>query len=475
MILVNTIKQKLRTVNGLDITALFICLLFTIGAVLLNLNRYWQYESGQYDFGIFDSAIWSVSRFQTPIIEHLVLSGKHIWADHFHPSIFLLSPIYWFTDRSEAILIAQDIFVGLSGLALYSIGIKLLKNRFISVCVLIAYFLFTGLQNAVLFDFHEVTVATFFIMMVYWSIFYERRKLFTIFFLLVLGFKESMFLFGFGTSFFIYFYKKEWKNVALISGFFSLIYGFVVIKYIIPFFSGGIFLYALDQKTTAIELITRLFSPFIKVKTIFLSLLSFLFLPIFTPLLFITMILHYAARFTNPFGERWDLGLHYNAEIAPTLAVATILGLVFFSKKLSRTKVNMFGIALLFVSLILYRFILHGPFGLVYNKAFYEHTKNFKFLDDLIAQVPKDQNVSVTAQNNLLGRFSHHKKIKLLRTDYYKYKTDYILFDLRAGQNPNNFFMNEKDVVKTFEAVKEDEDYEMIYKSGDQYAFKLVK
>src|SRR3989344_5244560 len=66
---------------------------FTAASILITLNRYWQYEVFYYDFGIFDRAIWLVSQFKPPIIDHLVVGGKLIFADHFNPSLFIFSSI----------------------------------------------------------------------------------------------------------------------------------------------------------------------------------------------------------------------------------------------------------------------------------------------------------------------------------------------------------------------------------------------
>lgn len=102
--------------------------LFVLAGSLVSLNRYWQYEVFYYDFGIFDRAIWLVAHFNPPIVDHLVASGKWIFADHFYPSVFLLSPLYWFTDRQEILLIVQSLIVGLSGLVIYFIGKEVFRD-----------------------------------------------------------------------------------------------------------------------------------------------------------------------------------------------------------------------------------------------------------------------------------------------------------------------------------------------------------
>lgn len=451
-----------------DFVAYLFIFLFIAGAIALNLNRYWQYESGYYDLGIFDTAIWKVAHFQAPIIDHLVLAGKWIWADHFHPSIFLFAPIYWLTDKTEVLLIAQDIVVGMSGLVLYFIGKKLLKNKFLAFSVLTAYFLFQGLQNAVLFDFHEVTVMTLFLMLTYWAFFNNKRRLFLLFFIITLGFKESLFLLGIGLSIFLYLTNKSWRKIAVVLFFISILWGFVAIIIIIPYFSNGQYIYSLNTSKGVIELITRLFYPYIKVRTVLLSFLSFGFFPLAAPQLFPIIILHYASRFVNPAGERWDLGLHYNAEIAPTLAVATIIGIKYLLKNRKQLRL-LFVLWIMGISLLLYRFVLHGPFGLTYNPIFYQHTKVFSFLDKMVAVVPN--NTSVTAPNNLVTRFTHQESY-ILRPLFNQKQTDYVLFDLRKGQNPYSLYMGEESLYKTFELVKNNTSYDLIYHQGDQYVFK---
>lgn len=450
------------------LSAIVLCFLFALAGILINLNRFWQYESGYYDFGIFDKAIWNLANFRPPVIDHVLFGGKIIFADHFNPSIFILTPIYWLTDRSEALFIAQDIIVALSGYVLFRIGRFVLKNDFLAVAVLISYFLFTGLQNAIFSDFHELTVMTLFLMLTYWTILKGYKKLYFPFFILTLGFKESLFLLGIGLSFFIYFQRKDWKNIAISTFIISLLWGIVSIKIIIPFFSGGIYNYGPIINGSFFTLIAKLFLPIIKVKSVFLILLSFLFLPLFTPSTWIILILNFVHRFLVDGSTRWDLGLHYNAEIAPTLAVASILALKSILNKTSLQFVRGVAGGLIFLSFVLYRFILHGPLALAYHKEFYRHTKDFYFLDRMTAKIPK--NSAVLAQNNLASRFLH-QDVWILRENYRQFPAQYILFDLRAGQNPSNF-LGARDIFKIFKQVRTDPGYKIYYHDGDQYIFK---
>lgn len=450
--------------------ALLICFLFIFAGILVSLNRYWQYEVFYYDFGIFDQAIWNVSRFQPPIIDHLVVGGKWIFADHFNPSIFLLSPFYWFVQRSEILLVLQVIIVGLSGLVLYKIGKAVIEDNFLSLSILISYFLFVGLQNAIISDFHEVTISTLPLMLVFWAIVAKKPKLYFIFLLLTLGFKESIFIVGVGIGLLIIFIRRQWYKIGFVTILISLAWGFLSIKIIIPYFSDGFYQYLAPFSLEPNAIAAQLFGHQLKRETIFYSFLSFGFLPFLSPPFWFLMFQDFFTRFAAEVQTRWGLGLHYSSQIAVIFAVSSVFALKFLNKFKTVAKYrNYLGILIIFNALILYRFVLHGPLALAYNYDFYKHTGDFNFLDQISAKIPKDS--SVMTQNNLAVRFTH-QKVWLLRENYNDYMPDYILIDLRGGQNPNNFFPADNVSKKLIISLGRDPKYVLAYSTEEQFIFK---
>ncbi len=453
-----------------DIISFGLSLIFVLAGISVSLNRYFQYDVYYYDFGIFDSAIWQVSRFKAPVIEHLAVGEKIIFADHFNPSLFLLSPLYWITNRSEVLLVVQALAVGLSGIFLYLIGKEILKSKFMSLSVLISYYLFLGIQNAVITDFHEVTVMSLPLMIVFWAIVKSKIKLFFTILLITLGFKESTFLLGIGIGIFIFLSKKEWRKIALSTILISVIWGVLAIKVIIPFFSDGVYNYSPLLPEGFANKATMLFDHPLKINTIFYTFLSFGFLPILSPSFFFLILGDFITRFVpDGYPTRWGLGLHYSVQIAVIMAVSSLYSLRFLKKIKLIKKIYIFiGMMLIFNALILFRFVLHGPFGLSYNLDFYKHSNDFGFLNKMVEIVPK--NATVMTQNNLATRFTH-QKVWLLRRNYYYYNPDYILVDLRNGQNPNDFF-GSKEYLKTVADIKKDLNYKVIYQTEEQLIFK---
>ncbi len=449
--------------------AVMLCVLFIVAASLVAVNRYWQYEVFYYDFGIYDQAIRQLAKFEAPIIEHYTVGGKIIWADHFHPGIILLAPLYWITSRSEGLLILQAVAVGLSGYIIFRIAYGKLKDYLPSLAVLISYLLFVGIQNAVITDFHEVTVLTLPLALTYWAILTNRKKWFIFFLILCLSFKETLFLLGIGLAIFVYLYRPEWRKLSVSAAVGSALYGLFVIRVVIPGLSGVPYQYF--EKYDYSVLIRDLFWPFIKIKTVFNLFWSFLFLPfVYLPTLPI-IILNLVPRFISAANSRWELGMHYNAEIAPTMAISLLLVLVLLQKRFSRKVIGVISLLIIGNSFMLHAYIFRGPLSLALNPALYAHSNDFGFLDRLVEQAPAG--ATVMTQNNLAPRFDD-RTVYLLRYNYEDYQPDIILMDVRSGQNANSFY-GLNDPEKLLSIIQKDPIYEEIYATEDQFAFARVK
>jgi uncharacterized membrane protein len=453
-----------------DLCALVAVILFTVAGILVSLNRFWQYEASYIDFGQYDRAIWLVSRFQEPIFYHFIHGRINVLGDHVTPSVFLISPFYWFTNKSEMILVVQAIVVGLSGLFLYDIARIILKNKLAALSILISYCLFVGLQNAVITEFHELTVMTLPFMITFWAILKNKKITFYIALLIMLGCKEVTFATGITLGIALFFLKKDWRKHAIATILISAAWGFIAFKLIIPYYNHGQYLYAASIPSGIIPKITALFDQPEKRHTLLYSFFSFSFLPILAPQFWLMILQDYASRFIpRDFVTRWGLGLHYNAQSAVILALASIFALRLLFTLPILKKFNAFiAIIIILNAIFLFRFILHGPFLLATNQTFYQDSNNFKFLDTMVKQIPA--NASVMTQNDLAIRFTH-QDVRLISTDYQNSKPDYILFDLRPGQNPNNYF-GINNINNIFKIVSQDTNYKNIYHTQYQFIFE---
>ena len=466
-------------------------LLYTLAAALVSVHRFWQFDVFYYDFGIFDQALWKVAHFQPPIIEHLVIGGKWIFADHFSPGMFLLAPLYWFTDRPEIMLVAQAMAAGTSALVLLSIARKVTKNAFLSAAVVVSYCLFVGLQNALITDMHEVVFMLVPLMLTLRAAVFGHWKSLWLWFGLTLLFKESAFLLGVGLGMFLWWIRRDWWKTALALMLVSLLWGALVTQVIIPHFSGGQYAYKPNFYAEPWKNALSLIDKPLKRKTQVVSLWSFGFLPILAPASWPLIGQDWVIRFVPQDTEgRWDLGMHYSAQLSPLLAIGMIYGLAFLQQKLAAQKWSSkkvfkdfwlsYGNAMLMVlagglilnTLYLHQVRLRGPLGLAYNPAFYEHSNDFEFLERLIAAVPP--NASVMTQNNLAAHFTH-QQVWLSRDNYSEYNPDYVVFDLRSEQNPNNFYASSRYLELVVENLKKDPNYKILFQNGNQWLFARIK
>ncbi|HSX40234.1 MAG TPA: DUF2079 domain-containing protein, partial [Candidatus Saccharimonadales bacterium] len=448
----------------IDIGAIILFVLFTAAGILVSLNRFWQLEVFYIDFGVYDELIWKIAHFQKPFIDHFVLGHIIIFADHFPPSILLLSPFYWFTQRSEMILVIQALAVGLSGIVLYRIGNTILKNKLASFSILVCYFLFVGLQNAVITEFHEITVMTLPFMLTFWAFARKKVWLYFLFLVITLGFKESTYPFGVGVGLAIILLDRKWWKIGIITIGLSLLWGLITIEFLIPGLSHGAYVYSSNMPPGVVQKVTALFDNTLKRRTMFYSFYSFGFLPIFSPAFWPLMLADFASRFLpSGFDTRWGLGLHYSAPTAVIMSVASIFSWKYLQKikLIARYWFVIAGILIL-NAIFLYRVVLRGPFALAYNPAFYKATANFTFVDKLTSKIP--QNATVMAQNNLAARFTH-QEVYLLRDSYKDHHPDYILIDVRSGQNPNDL-LGVRSVSTVIENLKKDSDYKLFYTNG---------
>lgn len=449
---------------------LIISIIYTAITLLVTLNRFWQYEAFYYDHGIYDMAIWKVSRFKTPTIEHLDIPGKIIFADHFHPTIFLFTPLYWLTERQEVILIGQAIIIGLSILFAYLIAEYLIKNKIMRYALIFSFIGFIGFQNALIANFHDVTIGILPLLISVWAALTKRWRLYWVSLFFMLGSREMMGLVGASLGIYLLSKGRSYRKYALLTIVICLAYWYVAVNMIIPYFRQGPFLYQPQYPTSIVEGFTRFYYPWIKTRTIFWSLLTFGFLPLLYPPLYPAIILDYIIRFVlNTGSARWDLGLHYNVVVTPLLFLASVEAVKRLEKKYkSKSFINIFAFVLI-ITVVSLHYFLRGPLGLSYNSVFYKHTGNQKFMDDILSAIPKEG--KIMAPGNIAVRLTHYNVI-LPRGNYQEYNPDVIVIDLREGQNPNNYWpLQEGSTVNLRNKLKLDINYKDIMNDPNRHIF----
>lgn len=151
-------KKRTRAIEQVfKIGPFFLFIISSLLYIILSLVRHNNFQSLAFDLGIYDQAIWLYSKFLLPI-STVKIPSMIILADHFTPSLALLAPLYWIKDDARMLLITQALIFTTSGYPIYKLAKIYLKNAYMSLVVLFAYYFFWGIQLALVFDFHEITV-----------------------------------------------------------------------------------------------------------------------------------------------------------------------------------------------------------------------------------------------------------------------------------------------------------------------------
>lgn len=449
-------------------------ILYILAAVIVSLNRYWQYQTAYYDFGVIDMAIWKVAHFQLPLVDHHELGNDNvsIFASHFSPSMFLLSPLYWLTDKREILLVAQSVLAGLGALLGYFLAKKLTKSNLISFALTFAFLGYVGLQNALISEFHDTTLSVLPLMVLFWAIIHKKWRLYFIALLVLLGLKESFAGLGAGIGVYLLIRNRNNLKIALATILISIAWGYLALKVIIPFFSGGKYLYATSTLPQSItDFFYAFLFPDLKWKTIFFSFLTFGFLPAFSLSLLPAIFENFLERFVlSAQSSRWDLGLHYNTPLSPLMFIASLEVFIFLQKKVKLKKfIPILCLFIIISTLVLHRFILRGPLGLFYNPAFYQQNEKTKYVDEFLKNVPREG--VIYTQNSLAGRLSH-QNVKTFRDDYKIIDPDHIVLNLTPGQTPNSFSpLRYESTIALKDQLLKDPGYELKKYGEELYIF----
>ncbi len=462
---------------------LLVTLIYTAIILTVLLNRFWQYEAFYYDHGMMEGTAYQVSQLQMPV--HDRQYGRvSIYIDHLYPSLQLfLAPFYWLNSSYETPIVVMAVTIGLSVLVAYEIAKKYIKNHLMIYALLFAYMFYIGMQNALIFFIHDITVEIPFLMLLFWSITNSKIRLFYLLLIINLGFKESVSITTAAIGLFMFIAKPPWRKHAIVTILISTAYALLAAKVVIPFFYtqafgvAGQFRYTPQLSANPLTMLSWFVDTAEKRETIVASLTSFGWLPIFFPPSLILIVQDLAQRFVlidHASTLRQGLNLHYNANLAVILFYCSVLAVARLEKHKWYRKFGVLFHAILIVLVVGYfhRVAYRGPLGLVYNPEFYRITTNMKFMDDFVAKIPTTGKLMI--QNNLAVRFTHNNLYLLLGMDHLRsVNPDVVAMDYRPGQNPNNYWpVSDADMASISAQLLADPRYRVIYADDYRYIFQ---
>ena len=390
------------------LTAIF--LLVAAALTVFGVVRHWRFDTS-YDLAILDQAVWHLSRLEAPA--STVSGFTNVLGDHFSPIIVLFVPLYWLSPRPELLIGAQAV---LFAAAVFPIFL-FLRSR-LSPPAALAFssgaILFWGIQRASSSDVHEVAFAPLLIATAVLAM--DRRwwRVFWAAIVLLVCVKEDLIPFVGGLG--VYLAARGDRRIGLLVIAFAVVAWVAVMMIAIPAFNNGAPSAYLSPYQTLVtrpfELVGRLVTPSIKLRTIVLWLAPFLFLPLASPLALLIVPIA-MSRLLSDSPLHWGPGFHYSAPLAPLVAMSAADGLARLMRRMaiggvSRDRIAVVTNALAGTVLILSA-ILPGrqPFWRVFAPSLYAQHAAHQSSDEALARIPV--NGSILAQSAVLPHLSQRQ------------------------------------------------------------------
>ncbi len=464
-------RSALKILLFLYFSALFAFL------VCLSLQRYFIGQLYFYDFGIFSQILWRLSRFSFPYINHLVLGKIHFLGDHFEPSLFLLTPIYWISSGIIILPLEQAAAIFGNAVLIYLIARRYKLSVVVSLMITSIFIIFSGTLNPLLTDWHtEPTAGLFLLLFYYLYSFTDKTSLAVLTGFIFLGFKESNSITLFFILFYLLFVLRNKRKLTLFLLLICPIWFFLTTKILIPNISRAFYLYAPEISFNPVVIFNNILGSNDKTKLIFNSLISFGFIPLISGMAIVPILGELGIRVVpvKSLFQNFTLGFHYNVFLGIVLTISMIITVVRLKNQFKKIKSLELLIAffILIFSLVTARKITASPMNMMISPIFWRELKPNKEFFEFIGKIPKKG--TVTSQNNILAYVSNRiEDLYYIKKNYPLNKPDIIAFDLTPGQNPNNFYESEPENLNTIRTLLlKDPNYKLLYKQGDnRYIF----
>lgn len=407
-------KKRSKTISQMRFTKFnsFIMKLLVLWVIVLSILystlsivRHNHYQSGGFDLGLYDQAVWRYSRF-LPL--NNTVKERHILGDHLTLTLPLLSPLFWIWNDVRMLLVFQAAWISASSIAIYLLARHRKLPPVVSFTVSVLYSLFYGVQYAIFFDFHPVV---FGVGLIAWLLYFFETKqkwFFGTTLILVLATQENMGLMLAAIGF-IYVFQKQWRKPAILFIIGGVIASLLAAKTISLFSPVG-FQYAPQIPTNPVTILTDFFNAPEKREVWLYTMSWFSLLPLLSIGAMLGIFFDLAQYFvTGPeFARMWSPFMHHRISLAPIITFGTIEVLVFLkSKKISLTVVA----GILLLSALTQQYLFHLPINKLIKSDFWKNESWIVDNDQLIETIPHD--MKIATQQSLIPHLSHRKDIYL--------------------------------------------------------------
>jgi uncharacterized membrane protein len=383
---------------------------------VISIFRHDRFGSYGFDLGIFDQTIWGYSHFE--ILPNTVKNTHDLLGDHFHPILMALAPAYWIWDDVRVLLVVQALLLAGASLPVFFWARERLGFA-AAIVFQLAFLSFWGLLAGVIFDFHELAVAVPAISVGTYALLKRRRWLFVG--ALVVGClsKEDIALTFAAMGIYALVFQRRTRFGLAVTAAAGAWFG-ITTQVIMPAIAGHTYTYwtydnlgsnagraLLALAKRPYRTVTLLFDHGQKVRTLLELFGSWLFLPLFSPLVLLT-IPTLAERFWSTNRSFWSTSAQYSLPLAPLLAFATIDGV-------SRLRARTAGHSRRFAPVVAAAVLVCGLALVIWSVrplrglTTYMSAHRAAEVESCLSTIPS--NATVAASNQLVPHLTHRKGI----------------------------------------------------------------
>ena len=399
----------------------------------LSVARHNRFQTGGFDLGLYDQAVWQYSNFLPP---YNTVKERFILGDHLTLTLPLLAPLFWLWDDVRMLLVFQAVWVSLSTLAVYKLIVHRKFSPFTAISLSTIYSLFYGIQYGIFFDFHPVMLGVAIIPWLCYFLETGRKDLFAASVILLLATQENMgvALVGLG---FIYIWQKPFRKTALIMIIGGVAASLTAAK-IIGVISPIGFQYTPQLTLHPILFIRQLFDAPEKQTSWLYTMSSFSFLPLFSPGAMVAIVSDLAQYYTTgpEFARMWSPLMHHRATLAPFVLLGALDALSILRKR--RLSIELIALLLLGSALI-QQYVFHYPLNKLSKAEFWRQESWMSDNRTMLETIPGDW--AIATQQSLIPHLSHRKEIYLFWPRIHEQgwwldineKAQYLLVDVHLG------------------------------------------
>ena len=126
----------LRDMSGAGWVVTGAIVLYIWYTAALTIRNHQGWGTFGFDYGIYDQALWLMSRFKAPFV---TIMGRNLFGDHTSFILLPFVPLYWIWPDGRLLLFAQSVALGSTALPLYRIARRVLGEPWQAATLAVAF------------------------------------------------------------------------------------------------------------------------------------------------------------------------------------------------------------------------------------------------------------------------------------------------------------------------------------------------